>query len=123
MRGFFGGEQQPRPKICPACGALVGTSATRCHECGASMRFSIAAVSKGLSRILGDHDAPVSSALLIANFLMLGVSWLAYAAVGKGGGFSILAGLIGEPQYRLGSTYGPPLVCATVSGRRVTGVC
>jgi len=47
MRGLFGGgEQQPRPKICPACGALVGINTTRCHECGASLRFSLAALSK-----------------------------------------------------------------------------
>src|SRR5215469_1647597 len=49
LRGFFGGEQQPRPKLCPVCGALVGVSATRCHECGASLRFSLAALSKKLS--------------------------------------------------------------------------
>src|SRR5437773_10871890 len=123
MRGFFGGgDQQQRPKICPACGALVGISATRCHECGASMRFSIAAVSKGLSRILGDHDAPVTSALLIANFLMLGVSWIAYDAVGKGGGFTILWGLIGEPQYRLGASYGPPIFYANEWWRLVTAM-
>src|SRR5437879_3254683 len=122
MRGFFGGEQQPRPKICPACGALVGISATRCHECGASMRFSIAAVSKGLSRLLGDHDAPVTSALLIANFLMLGVSWLAYAAVGKGGGLTILWGLVGEPQYRLGASYGLPIFYANEWWRLVTAM-
>jgi len=86
------------------------------------MRFSIAAVSKGLSRILGDHDAPVTSALLIANFLMLGVSWLAYAAVGKGGGFTILWGLIGEPQYRLGASYGPPIFYANEWWRLVTAM-
>src|SRR6267378_3747045 len=49
MRGFFGGgDQQPRPKICPACGTLVGISATRCHECGTSLRFSLAALTKKL---------------------------------------------------------------------------
>ncbi len=122
MRGFFGGEQPPRPKICPACGALVGISATRCHECGASLRFSLAALSKGLSRILGDHEAPVTSALLIANFMMLGVSWLAYSAVGKGGGFTILWGLVGEPQYRLGASYGPPIFYGNEWWRLVTAM-
>src|SRR5258708_597865 len=63
MRGFFGGgEQQPRPKICPACGALVGINTTRCHECGASLRFSLAALSKKLSGLFGEHEAPVTSA-------------------------------------------------------------
>ena len=51
MSGIFGGQQeQPRPKLCPACGTLVGSSATRCHQCGASLTFSLAAASKTLGR-------------------------------------------------------------------------
>ena len=122
MRGFFGGEQQPRPKICPACGALVGINATRCHECGASLRFSLAALSKKLSGLFGEQEAPVTSALLIANFVMLGVSWFSYAAIGKGGGFTILWGLIGEPQYRLGASYGPPIFYRNEWWRLVTAM-
>jgi rhomboid protease GluP len=106
LRGFFGvTEQQPRPKICPACGALVGISATRCHECGANLRFSLAALSKKLSGIFGEYDAPVTTVLLVSNILMFGVSWLAIAAAGKGGGLSILWGVGGETQYRLGSSF------------------
>ena len=108
MRGLFGvgGDQQPRPKICPACGSLVGISATRCHQCGTSLRFSLAAFSKYFSGILGDHQAPVTVVLLVANILMLGVSWLAFAAKGEGGGLTILWGLGGDPQYRLGASFG-----------------
>jgi rhomboid protease GluP len=104
MRGFFGGggSNQPRPQICPACGALVGISATRCHECGTSLRFSLAALSKKFSGVFGEHEAPVTTALLIANIIMLGVSWMALAATGGGGGMSILWGLSGVTQYRLG---------------------
>ena len=107
VRGFFGigGNDQPRPKICPACGSLVGISATRCHECGTSMRFSLAALSKKLSGLFGEQEAPVTTALLIANILMLGVSWLATTAAGGGGGLRILWGLGGEAQYRLGSSF------------------
>lgn len=106
VRGFFGGgEQQPRPKLCPVCGALVGINATRCHECGASLRFSLAALSKKLSGLFGDNEAPVTTALLIANILMLGASWLSFAAIGEGGGLTILWGLVGEPQVRLGMIY------------------
>jgi rhomboid protease GluP len=109
MRGFFGsGNQQPRPKICPACGALVGISATRCHECGANLRFSLAAINKQLSGIFGEHEAPVTTALLIANILMFGISWMA-AAAGGGGGLSILWGMGGETMYRLGASFGPPI--------------
>ncbi|HEX8764615.1 MAG TPA: hypothetical protein VF740_05610, partial [Candidatus Acidoferrum sp.] len=103
VRGFFGGgEQQPRPKLCPVCSALVGINATRCHVCGASLRFSLAALSKQLSGIFGDNEAPVTTVLLIANILMLGVSWLSFAAIGEGGGLTILWSLVGEPQVRLG---------------------
>jgi rhomboid protease GluP len=107
LRGFFGmgGDNQPRPKLCPACGALVGINATRCHECGTSMRFSLAALTKNLSGIFGEHEAPVTNALLIANILMLGVSMLALTAAGGGRGLSILWGLGGETQYRLGSSF------------------
>jgi rhomboid protease GluP len=104
MRGFFGGggSNQPRPQICPACGALVGISATRCHECGTNLRFSLAALSKKFSGVFGEHEAPVTTTLLIANIIMLGVSWMALAATGGGGGLSILWGLSGVAQYRLG---------------------
>jgi rhomboid protease GluP len=107
VRGFFGGEQQPRPKLCPACGALVGISATRCHECGASLRFSLAALSKSLGGLFGDNEAPVTTVLLITNILMFGVSWLATAS--SGGGFRILWGMGGEAMYRLGASYRPAI--------------
>src|SRR5580693_8059345 len=125
LRGVFGGdggEQQRRPQICPACGSLVGINATRCHVCGTSLRFSLAALSKKFSGIFGEHEAPATSALLVANFVMLGVSWLAYAAVGKGGGLTILWGLAGEPQYRLGASYGPAIFLANEWWRLVTAM-
>ena len=103
-RGLFGGggEQQRRPQICPACGALVGISATRCHECGTNLRFSLAALSKKFGGVFGEHEAPVTTVLLIVNIIMLGVSWMALAATGGGGGLAILWRLGGVTQYRLG---------------------
>jgi membrane associated rhomboid family serine protease len=109
MRGFFGGEQQPRPKLCPVCGALVGINVTRCHECGASLRFSLAALSKKLSGLFGESEAPVTTALLIGNVLMFGVSWLALVNEGGGGGLKILWGMSGETMYRLGASFGPSI--------------
>ena len=116
------GLAKPRPQICPACGSLVGITATRCHVCGTSLRFSLAALSKKFSGIFGEHEAPVTSALLIVNFVMLGVSWLAYAAVGRGGGLTILWGLSGEPQYRLGASYGPAIFFLNEWWRLVTAM-
>src|SRR5206468_9032661 len=106
-RGFFRGgrDNQPRPRLCPACGTLVGISATRCHECGANLRFSLAALSKRLSGLFGEFDAPVTTALLIANLLMFGVSWIATTGQGEGGGLRILWGMGGEASYRLGASF------------------
>jgi rhomboid protease GluP len=105
MRGFFGGgEQQPRPKLCPACGALVGISATRCHECGASLRFSLAALSKKFSGIFGEQEAPATTALLIVNFLMFGVSWVLTMQAGEAGGLRTLWGMSGAASYQLGAS-------------------
>lgn len=110
LRGIFaGGNQQPRPKICPACGSLVGISATRCHQCGTSLTFSLAALSKHLSGYLGGADAPVTTVLLIVNVLMFGVSWVASASSGGADGLKILWGLGGLTQYRLGSSFGPAI--------------
>ena len=110
VRGLFGGgNQQPRPKLCPACGSLVGISATRCHQCGTSLTFSLAALSKKFSGLVGDTEAPVTTVLLIANILMLGVSWMAVASDGGGGGLKILWGIGGIPTYRLGASFGPAI--------------
>src|SRR6266851_4193845 len=103
MRGFFGGgDHQPRPKLCPACGALVGISAMRCHECGASLRFSLAALSKKLSGLFGEHEAPVTSALLVTNILMFGVSLVLTMQAGEAGGLRTLWGMSGAASYQLG---------------------
>jgi rhomboid protease GluP len=102
LRGVFaGGNQQPRPKLCPSCGSLVGINATRCHNCGTNLKFSMAAVNRSLSGVFAG-PAPVTTALLVANLLMFGVEWMAAAAQGGGGGLSILWGMGGETSYRLG---------------------
>jgi rhomboid protease GluP len=98
---YGGGGQQPRPKLCPNCGSLVGINATRCHNCGTNLKFSMAAVNRSLSGVFSG-PAPVTTALLVANLMMFGVEWMATAAQGKGGGLSILWGMGGEATYRLG---------------------
>lgn len=107
FRGFFGGggDNQPRPQICPACGTLVGISATKCHECGTNLRFSAAALGRKFSGVFGDNAAPVTTILLVANVLMLGVSLMAATAAGNGGGMSLLWGLGGPSQNRLGASH------------------
>jgi rhomboid protease GluP len=107
LRGFFGGNKQRRPGLCPACGSLVGVNATRCHECGTNLRFSLAALTRSLSGVFGG-PAPVTTALLVANLLLFGVEWMAMTAEGGGSGLSILWAVGGVSTYRLGvsSPYG-----------------
>lgn len=105
FRGFFGGgNKQPRPKICPACGSLVGISAKKCHQCGTNLTFSFAAMSRGLSGLFGGR-APMTTILLIANIMMFGVSLVATMNSGHGAGLAILWGLDGRVLYRMGATF------------------
>jgi len=108
MRGFLGGNQTPRPKICPACGALVGINTTRCHECGSSLTFSLAALNKKLSGIIGS-DAPVTTVLLISNIMIFGITLVMNAQAGEAGGLRSLWGMSPDVIYRLGAIYPPSL--------------
>jgi rhomboid protease GluP len=109
MGGLFGGQkEQPRPKICPACGTLVGINTTRCHQCGTNLNFSMAAINKRFSGFFGGR-APVTTALLVANILIFGVSVVATLQSGQGTGLSILWSLNGEVLYRLGALWTPAI--------------
>jgi rhomboid protease GluP len=101
LRGFLGGsDERPRPKICPACGALVGISATRCHECGTSLRFSLVAMGKSLGATIGG-ETPVTTSILILNLLLFGVSLV---ATNQGsGGPNLFSGVSGRVLYQLGA--------------------
>jgi rhomboid protease GluP len=101
--GLFGGNQPPRPRICPVCGSLVGINTSRCHECGTNLNFSLAALGKKLSGIIGT-DAPVTTVMLIANVMMFGVTLVLTMQAGKAGGLSTMWGMGGEPHYRLGES-------------------
>jgi rhomboid protease GluP len=97
------GRGERRPQLCPSCGALVGINANRCHECGANLRFGLAAWSKGLAEFFGGH-APVTTALLIANIIMFAAEIMGTLHAGKMSGLSILWGMDPETTYRLGSS-------------------
>jgi rhomboid protease GluP len=106
--GLFGGDQQPRPRICPVCNTLVGISASRCHECGTNLNFSLAALSKQLGGIVGEH-APVTTVLLISNLILFGLSLVLTMQSGEAGGLRTLMSLSPEASYRLGATHPYPI--------------
>ena len=112
LRGSFSSmfqskEKQGRPGLCPACGTLVGSSATRCHQCGASLRFSLAAISRSLSKIM-PVTAPVTYFILSVCCVIYGISLL----------LTIHSGLPTTPQggsilgklFAIGSVASPVLV-------------
>jgi rhomboid protease GluP len=92
--------EQPRPRLCPACGTLVGANAARCHQCGASMNFSLAAASRSLGKILPQATTPVSYLILGFTTTVYVVSLMASMrrtgfAAPSGGLLGILFGLGG----------------------------
>jgi membrane associated rhomboid family serine protease len=121
MFGGMFGKGERRPQLCPACGALVGISATRCHVCGANLRFGLAAWSKGLSEFFGGH-APVTTALLILNVIVFAAEIMGTMHAGKMGGLSILWGMDGDTLYRLGACYGPAIFVGHEWYRLVTAM-
>ncbi len=96
---FHFGSKPSRPRLCPACGKLVGASANKCHECGASLTFSLAAASRSLSSLM-PTESPVTYFILGLNFFFFGVSLL--ATLQAGGSLSLFGGISGEVLLRLG---------------------
>ena len=101
--GFFRSKpKETRPRLCPACGTLVGANATKCHECGASMTFSLAAASRSLAGLI-PGESPVTYVVLGINALLFLVSIVASAQMGGQQGFSLFGGINGEVLLRLGA--------------------
>ena len=117
ISGAFGGKpEEARPKLCPACGTLVGASATRCHQCGASMTFSLAAASKSLSKLM-PTTSPATYAILTLSCVMYGLSLLWTIRLNgmqapAGGGLGALMGfgaIDGNILMRLGASLPLPI--------------
>ena len=113
LSGAFGGgeKENGRPKLCPACGTLVGSSATRCHQCGASLRFSLAAASRSLSKVLPE-TSPATYAIFTFSCIMYAVSliWTVHISgfqMPQGGGLGALfsfGGINAQVLDRLGAS-------------------
>jgi rhomboid protease GluP len=104
---FHSEPKKLRPRLCPACGTLVGSTATRCHQCGASMTFSFAAASKSLGRWM-PQTTPVTYAMLAICCVMYVLSYVVTLKFtngeGAGGGWMNLGGIAGDTLRRLGES-------------------
>src|SRR5450631_740459 len=72
---FHSEPKVQRPRLCPACGTLVGTTATKCYQCGASTTYSFAAASKSLGRWM-PQTSPVTYAMLAICCVMYVLSYV-----------------------------------------------
>ena len=74
----------------------MGASATRCHQCGASLTFSLAAASRSLERLI-PTASPATYAILTLSCILYGLSLLWTIRVsglaGPGGGMFGLFGI------------------------------
>ena len=119
VRGIFGNKEAPRPRMCPACGNLVGISATRCPACGTSVNFSLAAAGRGVSGFFGGN-APATTVILIVNVLMFAVSLL--TSLQQGADLGLTAGVSGNVLYRMGASYYPAIFVGHQWFRLVTAM-
>jgi rhomboid protease GluP len=95
------GEDRPRrPRLCPACGQLVGAEQNRCSACGTSLTFSLAAVSRGIAALM-PQPHPVTKIVMGLNFFLFVVSLLStYSATGQLG---LMGSISGQVLNRLGA--------------------
>jgi rhomboid protease GluP len=95
------GEEKPRrPRLCPACGQLVGAEQNRCGACGTSLTFSLAAASRGLAGLM-PQPHPVTKLVIGLNFFMFVVCLAAtYSATQQ---LSLMGSISGQVLLRLGS--------------------
>jgi rhomboid protease GluP len=108
LGGMFHSEPKPlRPRLCPACGTLVGATATKCHQCGANTTFSFAAASRSLGRWM-PQTSPVTYVMLAICCVMYALSFVITMKLSGGeglsGGLMGLGGIATQVNYRLGAS-------------------
>jgi len=102
LRGLFRDDapKEARPRLCPSCKTLVGVAATRCHECGTSLTFSVAAASKALGGFLPERS-PVTYIVLFINGVMFAFSMM--LSIREGQHIGVMGGISGEALVSLGA--------------------
>jgi rhomboid protease GluP len=91
---FQSEPKQARPRLCPACGTLVGATSTRCFQCGANVNYSLAAASKTLERLM-PAASPATYGILFFTVLMFAATLLATVRESGAGALGSTLGLGG----------------------------
>jgi membrane associated rhomboid family serine protease len=106
---------RPRPRLCPACGSLVGSTSTRCYQCGSNVNFSLAATSRFMSRLL-PATSPASYAILSLSCLLYAATVMATIHEGGmqelGGGLFSMGGISGNVLVKFGASLPFPYTLA-----------
>ncbi len=96
-----------RPRICPNCGTLVGSTARTCYSCGANVSFSMAAASRSITRLL-PQTSPATYGFLSLCCLLYGLSFVLTTRVAganpSSGGIFGLGGISPEVLDKLGAS-------------------
>ena len=108
LASVFHSEPRPaRPRLCPSCGTLVGSSSSKCHMCGANVNYSFAAASKTLARFL-PQTSPATYSILAICCVMYALSFIITmkesGGQALGGGLMNLGGIAGDALGRLGES-------------------
>ena len=104
---FHSESKAGRPRLCPSCGTLVGSTASKCHMCGANVNYSFAAASKTLARFL-PQTSPATYSILAICCVMYALSFIITmrfsGGEGAGGGLMNIGGIATQVNYRLGAS-------------------
>lgn len=103
-------REEPRPRVCPSCGALVGAYEKKCHQCGAGVTgLSFGQMKKWTTRLLPEHS-PVSFLVLGFNVLLFAAAWIATMQESPGFSPASLTGQLNAGVLqRMGAMLGPAI--------------
>ena len=102
VQAFF--RPQPRPRVCFACGRLVGAAEKVCSHCGTSQAALSVSAFKRVALAVIPAENPLTYALLFANLAFFAAAWL--ASVRASGSPGLWGGMSSEVLLTLGALNG-----------------
>lgn len=68
---------EPKPRVCPSCGMLIGMYERTCTSCGASISpVSLSGLKRATLRVIPE-TTPVAYTIMGVNFLLFALTWVA----------------------------------------------